>query len=130
MGTTVDTVGQPNNRKGHPNYPAEFKQRLAKAACEPGVSVSKLAQQHEINVNMLFKWRRDLRAGLLTESESGSQQAHLLPVVIQRAPARATRVSTASSTSMIEIIIADAVVRVGAGTDATLLALVLHSLRT
>ena len=128
MGTTVDTVGQPNNRKGRPNYPAEFKQRLAKAACEPGVSVSKLAQQHEINVNMLFKWRRDLRAGLLTES--GLQPAHLLPVVIQRAPARATRVSTASSTSMIEIIIADAVVRVGAGTDATLLALVLHSLRT
>lgn len=88
MGTTVDTVGQPKNRKRRPNYPAEFKQRLAKAACESGVWVSKLALQHGINVNMLFKWRRDLRAGML--SESGSQAAHLLPVVVQRAPVHPT----------------------------------------
>lgn len=124
----MDTIGQPNNRKGRPNYPAEFKQRLAKAACEPGVSVSKLAQQHEINVNMLFKWRRDLRAGLLTGSRS--QPAQLLPVVVRRSPVRPTRPSATLSSSMIEIVIADAVVRVGAGTDAALLALVLHSLRT
>jgi transposase len=116
MGTTVDTVGQSNNRKGRPNYPAEFKHRLATAACEPGLSVSKLAQQHGINANMLFKWRRDLHAGLLTEAKS--QSAHLLPVVVQRAPALP---SVTSSASFIEIVIADAVVRVGAGTDAALL---------
>ncbi|WP_229522062.1 transposase [Massilia antarctica] len=52
------------NRKGRPNYPAEFKRQLAVAACEPGISVSKLAQEHGVNANMLFKWRRDLRAGL------------------------------------------------------------------
>lgn len=76
----MDTVGESNNRKGRPNYPVDFKQRLAKAACEPGVSVSKLAQQHGINANMLFKWRRDLRAGLL--AASGSQSALLrLPFV-------------------------------------------------
>jgi transposase len=128
MGTTVDTVGQPNNRKGRPNYPAEFKQRLAKAACEPGVSVSQLALQHGINANMLFKWRRDLRAGLL--NESGSQAAHLLPVVLQHAPVRPALPSATLSTSVIEIVIADAVVRVSAGTDAALLQLVLRSLRS
>jgi transposase len=127
MGTTVDTVGQSNNRKGRPNYPAEFKQRLAKAACEPGVSVSKLAQKHGINANMLFKWRRDLRAGLLTELES--QSAHLLPVVVQRSLARSTLPSATLPASFVEIIIADAVVRVSAGTDATLLQFVLDSLR-
>jgi transposase len=128
MGTTVDTVGQSNNRKGRPNYPAEFKHRLAAAACEPGVSVSKLAQQHGINANMLFKWRRDLHAGLLTSS--GSQSAHLLPVVVQRAPALPALPNVPSSAHFIEIVIADAVVRVSAGTDAALLQLVLHSLRT
>ena len=128
MGTTVDTVGQSNNRKGRPNYPAEFKHRLATAACEPGVSVSKLAQQHGINANMLFKWRRDLHAGLLTDSKS--QPAQLLPVVVQRAQALSALSSTTSSACFIEIVIADAVVRVSAGTDAALLQLVLHSLRT
>lgn len=124
----MDTVGQSNNRKGRPNYPAEFKHRLATAACEPGVSVSKLAQQHGINANMLFKWRRDLHAGLLTTS--GMQSAHLLPVVVQRAQALPALPSVTSSARCIEIVIADAVVRVNAGTDAALLQLVLHSLRT
>lgn len=40
MGTTVNTDGQSNNRKGRPSYPVEFKHRVATAACEPGVSVS------------------------------------------------------------------------------------------
>ena len=128
MGTTVDTAGQSNNRKGRPNYPAEFKQRLAKAACEPGVSVSKLAQQHGINANMLFKWRRDLRAGLFTKSES--QSVHLLPVMVQRAPLPPKLPSATLPARFIEIVIADAVVRVSAGTDAALLELVLRSLRT
>jgi hypothetical protein len=30
-------------RKGYPDYPLEFKQRLVAASCEPGVSISKLA---------------------------------------------------------------------------------------
>jgi transposase-like protein len=86
VGTTVDTVGSSNNRKRRPNYSVDFTERLAKQACKPGVSVSKLARQHGINVNKLSKWRRDLCAGLL--AASGSQSVHLLPaVVVQRAAA-------------------------------------------
>ena len=70
----MDTVGNSNNRKGRPNNPADFEHRLATAAREPSVSVSKLAREHGINTNMLFKWRRDLRAGLLIESGSQSAQ--------------------------------------------------------
>lgn len=128
MGTTVDTVGGSNNRKGRPNYPAEFKHRLAAAACKPGVSVSRLAREQGINTDRLFKWRRDLRAGLLTESES--QSAHLLPVAMQRTPVRAGLPIAAVPAGSIDIVIADAVVRVSAGTDAASLQLVLHSLRT
>ncbi|MFM5523920.1 transposase [Aeromonas jandaei] len=29
--------------------------------CQPGVSVSKLAQEHGVNANLLFKWRRDAK---------------------------------------------------------------------
>jgi transposase len=112
------------NRKGRPNYPAEFKRRLAVAASEPGVSVSKLAQEHGVNANMLFKWRRDLRAAAAPDS------AMLLPVVVQRAPVQPIRPSASSSACPIEIVIADAIVRVGADTAAALLRMVLQSLRT
>jgi transposase len=115
----VDTVGCSNNRRGRPNYPVDFKERLAKEACEPGVSVSKLARQPGINANMLFKWRLDLREGLFAASES--QSAHLLPVLVQRTPALPASSSITPSMGYIEIVIADAVVRVSAGTDAALL---------
>ncbi|OZG41897.1 hypothetical protein CAK78_10850 [Aeromonas sp. A35_P] len=49
------------SRKGRANYSREFKQRLVEAANQPGVSVSKLAQEHGVNANLLFKWRRDAK---------------------------------------------------------------------
>lgn len=123
----MDTEVESGNRKGRPNYSPEFKHQLAVAACVPGVSVSKLAQDHGINTNMLFKWRRDLRAGLLTGPVTGDTR--LLPVVLKPSSPPAKLASGASRASAIEITIADATVRVCAGTDAALLRLVLQSLR-
>jgi transposase len=39
MDTTAPSTAQPGSRKGRPNYPTDFKLRLAQQACEPGVSV-------------------------------------------------------------------------------------------
>lgn len=50
-------------RKGCPNRAVEFKRGLAAAACKPGISVAKLALEHGVNTNLLFKWRREYRAG-------------------------------------------------------------------
>ena len=124
MGITLDTDKTAGNRKGRPNYPADFKRRLAIEACAPGISVSKLAQQNGINANMLFKWRRELRAGLF-EPVAPAQ----LPVHIQPATTRSPSLHMAEPSGMIEIIIGDAVVRLHAGIDAALLQLVLQSLR-
>ncbi|AWG45966.1 hypothetical protein AM586_28330 (plasmid) [Massilia sp. WG5] len=77
---------------------------------------------------MLFKWRRDLRAGLM--AEAGPQSTHLVPVVVQRTPLLPVLPSATAPARPIEIVIADAVVRVSAGTDVALLQLVLQSLRT
>ena len=74
---------KPGNRKGRPNYPVEFKRRLAAAACEAGVSVSKLAMANGVNANMVFKWRREFRVGLLDDAPQAIST--LLPVVLSEA---------------------------------------------
>lgn len=51
------------SRKGIPDHPVEFRRKLAKPGCEPGVSVARLAMEYGVNTNLLFKWRRALRAG-------------------------------------------------------------------
>lgn len=50
-------------RKGCPNRAVEFKRGIAAAACAPGISVAKLALEYGVNANLLFKWRREYRAG-------------------------------------------------------------------
>jgi len=133
MGTTLDTGLKPGNRKGRPNYPVEFKRRLAAAACEAGVSVSKLAMANAVNANMVFKWRRELRAGLLDGAPLAITK--LLPVVLAAAPAEAESdassalPSPGTASATIEIVIADAVVRVHGSADAVMLATIFQSLR-
>src|SRR5471030_2870115 len=60
MGITLSQSEEkkPGTRTGRPNYARELRERLAAAACEPGVSVAKLARENGINANMLFTWRR------------------------------------------------------------------------
>ena len=121
------------SRKGRPNHSLDFKRRLAQQACEAGVSVSRLAREHGINANMLFKWRRHYRQGLLDES---STVAPLVPVSIVPAPspAPASPVRPAASTPVvdlagIEIVFEDCTVRVGGSADMKTLRAVLALLR-
>ncbi len=54
-------------RRRSTNYPMEFKRKLAQHACEPGVSVSQLALQHQLNSKMVFTWRRQRVAVLVDQ---------------------------------------------------------------
>jgi hypothetical protein len=57
VGTTLVTAGvRRPTRKGCPNHAVEFKRRLAAAACKAEISVAKLALEHSVNANQLFKW--------------------------------------------------------------------------
>lgn len=122
-------------RRGSPNHSPEFRRRLAAAACEPGVSVSKLAREHGINANMLFKWRRRYRAEQLAVS------TELVPVtVVEDAPGTVTPtpsvqqeqliVKPAASVGTIEVRIGRAVVKVDGAVDAETLRTVLKSVRS
>src|SRR5512132_1965237 len=64
VGATLATAGvRRPTRKGCPNHAVDFKRRLAAAACKAEISVAKLALEHGVNTNLLFKWRREDRAG-------------------------------------------------------------------
>ncbi|WP_244314919.1 IS66-like element accessory protein TnpA [Paraburkholderia unamae] len=137
MGITLTQSAEkkPGTRTGRPNYPRELRERLAAAACEPGVSVAKLARENGINANMLFTWRRRYLADQQTRS------AGLMPVVllsdtptevIASAPAevQAQSAKPVPPVGTIEIRIGRAVVKVDGMVDADMLRIVLGSLRS
>ena len=122
----MDTDIKQGTRKGRPNYSIDFKRRLAMAACESDISVSKLALAHQVNANMVFRWRRQYRAGLF-----GAEPA-FLPMALVTAPkppAPAAPSPQIAAEGRIETCIADAVVRLHGAVDARVLRTVLQSLR-
>jgi transposase len=135
MGTTLSQSEEkkPGSRKGRPNYDPELRERLAAAACEPGVSVAKLAREHGINANMLFTWRRRYLAQQQVES------AGLIPVavvndtpadVVTSSPVGPEGAKLVAPAGTIEIRIGRAVVMVDGSVDANTLRIVLGSLRS
>ncbi len=123
MATDVRT----SNRRGRPNYPLEFKHRLAVTACAPGVSVAKLSLAHGINANMVFKWRRQYRAGELTVADAAGVM--LIPVNSTSSaldPARASE--PAPIAPRIEIDIAGVTIRLLGVVDGLQLRTVLRCL--
>ena len=119
-------------RKGRPNHPIEFKRRLAQQACEAGVSVSRLAQEHGVNANLLFKWRRHYRAGLFDEV---TVPTTLLPVTIAPVPPERTQAAPLppargpATDAGIEVAFYDCTVRIGSAADTKMLRAVLALLR-
>jgi transposase len=122
----MDTPSKQGSRKGRPNYPIEFKRRLAQAASEATVSVSRLAREHGVNANMVFRWRREHQAGLL--GHNAADQAALVPVVVTDMP-KPSAAQSACSSGCIEIAFADVVVRIEGAADSATVRAVLQGLR-
>jgi transposase len=110
------------------------KRRIAALTLEPGASVALVARAHGVNANQVFKWRRALKRGELTESVAGSTS--LLPVMVSAAcdidsatgsPEAEEQSSTRGS---IHIEFPDrAMISVEPGADPSLLRSILESLR-
>ena len=62
------------------SYDAAFKRHLVELSLVPGASVAKIALDHRLNANILFKWRR---SHLRTLARSATKPAAgLLPVTV------------------------------------------------
>ena len=127
----MDTVLKRGSRSGRLNYPRSFKLKMAVEACAPGISVSQLALSHQLNANMVFKWRREYLAGLFAGDDA--EESALLPVVVvatqDEPPAALPAPATRCQRGGIVIELGGAVVRIDGAVDADTLRLVIASLR-
>lgn len=64
------------------------KRQLVAETAEPGQSVSIVARRHDLNANLLFKWRRLMRVAGEAVAVPG-----LLPVTVAASPAPSSPVS-------------------------------------
>ena len=112
-----------NGKDTRRKHSEALKRDLVERSLQPGASVSALAQEHGINANLLFNWRRlHLRAQM--PCATPVQPPALLPVTVEtavpqpaaktiQAPATATRAPTGA----IEIEIGSARVRLRGTVD-------------
>lgn len=121
MGTILASELETGRRRRSTNYPLEFKRRLAEQACDESVSVAQLALEHGLNTNMLFRWRRQLRAGVL------DVQPALLPVTL--APTCEASALENGPGGEIEVVLGDARLCIRGKPDPTTLQLVIQGLR-
>ena len=62
--------------------PVAYRQ-VVEATFQPGASVSLIAREHDVNANLVFRWRHQYQEGLFGPV---SQSATLLPVQVIEAP--------------------------------------------
>jgi transposase len=90
-------ISSPKPRSGRrPNFPSDFKRRIAERSFDPDVSVSLLARENDINANLVFKWRQAYLRGeygmpvaYSAEKEPSETAPSLLPIHILDVPSPA-----------------------------------------
>lgn len=69
-------------KKRRPDWPLEFKIRMAELSLLPGACVAELARQHGVNDNLVFNWRNLHRQGLLDPATHSG----MIPVMVEPFP--------------------------------------------
>jgi len=128
-----------NGARKRPNFPTEFKRQLVEQTFEPDASVALIARRHDINANLLFKWRRQYRQGAYGApvlAEQAAPAPHeatplLLPVSViadTSAPAIAMEAPVSTVDPMCEIEFDRARVRLRGDVSPAMLRLVIREL--
>ena len=113
------------------SYSLEDKRRIVAESYGPGTSVSQVARRNDINANLLFTWRRQLRKPLRTQAPAALIPVELLQVEERAAPpALPPGGSAPPAAGMMEIVLVDGVrLRVESQVDGAALRRVLAVLR-
>jgi transposase len=63
------------------------RRQIVEESFDPRTSVARVAREHEINANQVFRWRRLYKQGQLGGGPRTAQSTELLPVTIADSPA-------------------------------------------
>lgn len=114
-------MGTSCERRTNKRWPEALKREIVAASFAPGVSVSTIARQYDVNANQVFTWRR--RYGPVASPASPDGKPKLLPVtVVPEAEETSSLAPAAAAAEIVEIEVAGSyVVRVGTHFNAGLL---------
>ena len=129
---TSVTCETPPGRQRRRRYDAAFKRAIVEQTLAPGASVARIAREHDINANQLFKWRRQF----LLEQSAASGPVEPTPSAISLLPVTMVGEETApplsaaapSQSGQIEIPLAGGTIRTQGTVDKAMLQVVLPSL--
>ena len=109
-------------------WPPDQKALIVAETYEPGETVSAVARRHGLTPQQLFTWRREVPRG-----RTGESRMAFARVVLERSRSRTAvpiAPSHSGSSSVIEIMIGAATVRVPPGTELATLQVVLRAVTT
>ena len=126
----VEVLTGPRRRR---DWSEDDKARAVAESCAPGAVVSEVARRWQVSPQQLFTWRRQARAAALVEPPSGA--LCFVPLVSDTLAAEPMpgaaegKAEGKAEGALIEVELADAVVRVVPGVDDGLLTAVLRAVR-
>ena len=125
----IEVFTGPERRR---DWPDERKVEIVAETLAPGVNISEIARQHEINPQQLFGWRKRFRE----QAEALVASAPAFAPVLIEATAQPPQTcptppmqSGEASESAIEVVVGGATLRIRGAADAKTLALVLKALK-
>jgi transposase len=80
----------------HRSWPEALKREIVAASFVPGVSVSIVAQQYDVNSNLVFAWRK-----LYGDARMATPASQLVPIVVT--PDQSVEGLATTSSGLIEI---------------------------
>jgi transposase len=122
----VDRALNPKSGSRRRFWSSDEKRRMVAESLAPGASVSKVAQRHGVNANLLFTWRRrETRSA----TSGGLEALKLLPVIVADEGMAAAPIAPSAPVGRMEIaLVGGERVIVGADVDAAAFARVVKAL--
>jgi len=85
-------------------WPADLKRRIIAESLEPGASAAEVARRHGVNANLLFTWRRQLRA---SSAKASREPMRIVPVTVAMEAKDACAAASAPLNGRMEIVLAE-----------------------
>jgi transposase len=122
----VDRALNPKSGSRRRFWSSDEKRRMVAESLAPGASVSKVAQRHGVNANLLFSWRRRETRGA---TSGGLEALKSLPVIVADEGMAAAPIAPSAPAGRMEIaLVGGERVIVGADVDAAAFARVVKAL--